>query len=70
MQVQGLRALPDVRARDGVAAVVVKPGIVSGFEAASRIASWARSRGMQVLYCISWALSASVLWKDKAKEST
>ncbi len=49
MQVEGLHAaLPDVRAKDGVAAVVVKPGVVGGFEAASSIASWARSRGLQV----------------------
>ena len=58
---QGLHAvLPDVRAKDGVAAVVVKPGVVGGFEAASRIASWARSRGMQVSFSPSWALLASM----------
>ncbi len=45
-------ALPDVRAKDGVAAVVVKPGAVGGFEAAWSIASWARSRGMQVALCL------------------
>ena len=44
----GPASLPDVRAKDGVAAVVVKPGAVGGFEAAWSIACWARSRGMQV----------------------
>ena len=62
MQMQGLHAaLPDVRAKDGIAAVVVKPGVVGGFEAASRIASWARSRGMQVVLSPLWASSASML---------
>ena len=49
MRVQDLRsAMPDVRAKDGVAAVVVKPGAVGGFELAWSTASWARSRGLQV----------------------
>ena len=48
-RMQDLRiAMPDVRAKDGVAAVVVKPGAVGGFEPAWSIASWACSRGLQV----------------------
>ena len=60
MQAQGLHAaLTDVGAKNGVAAVVVKPGAVGGFEAASSIASWAHSRGMQVSSFLSWASSTS-----------
>ena len=67
---QGLYAArPDVRAKDGVAAVVVKPCVVGGFEAASSIASWARSRGMQVFYSPSWALSAYLLVEGRGREA-
>ena len=48
---QGLQAaLPGVGVDAGVAAVVVKPGAVGGFEAAWAAASWARSRAMQVVF--------------------
>ncbi len=40
--------LPEASAAAGVAAVVVKPAVVGGFEAASLIADWARARGIQV----------------------
>lgn len=50
--------LPEVKACSGVAAVVVKPAVIGGFEAASLVAGWARARGVQV------AILTSVTCKD------
>lgn len=41
-------ALPAVSAAGGVAAVVLKPAVLGGFERTARVAAWARVRGMQV----------------------
>lgn len=40
--------LPESGPAPGVAAVVVKPAVMGGFEASSTVASWARNLGMQV----------------------
>jgi O-succinylbenzoate synthase len=48
---QALRALPIARsgaAGAAVAAVVVKPGVVGGYERAFQVAAWARARQPQV----------------------
>ena len=41
--------LPKSCPAPGVAAVVVKPAVLGGFEASSIVASWARNLGMQVM---------------------
>ena len=44
----GSALLPGVGAGSGVAALVLKPGVLGGLERTWRIAVWAAGRGMQV----------------------
>lgn len=60
-------ALPWVSAAEGVAAVVLKPGALGGFERTAQVAAWAGERGMQVWDCGTAALCCTARCMAPAK---